>query len=179
MPANVTVSITIDDLMTALRGFLLSATGVSEVIQAYGNNVAMPKGESIIMSDLGTKGLSTDITEYDGSAGAAKHSRSTQWRCQIDIYGERSHDLATIVATLWRSTYGCDDLAQRLPGFQPLYSSEPRQMNFTNSEGNYEPRYTLDLISNFRPIVTVPQSFATRFDLQLVEVDSTYPPDKD
>lgn len=173
MPPNVTVSITIDDLMTALRGFLLSATGVTEVIQAFGNDVPMPKGEFIILSDIGTKGLSTDITEYDGPASAAKHSRSTQWRCQVDIYGERAHDLATIVATLWRSTYGCDDLAQRLPGFQPLYSSEPRQMNFINSEAGYEQRYTLDLISNFRPIVTVPQSFATHFDLSLTGVDTT------
>lgn len=173
MPANVTVSITIDDLMTALRGFLLSTTGVSEVIQAFSNDVAMPKGESIVMSDLGTRGLSTDTATYH--SGAAQHSRSTQWRCQIDIYGERSHDLATIIATLWRSNYGCNDLQLRLPGFQPLYSSEPRQMNFINSEAGYEQRYTLDLISNFRPIVTVPQDFATRLDLQLIEVDTTYP----
>ncbi|WP_414499434.1 LIC_12616 family protein [Zymobacter sp. IVIA_12111.31 C1] len=172
MPTNVTVSLTIDDLMTALRGFLLSATGVSEVIQALGNNVPMPKGECIILSDIGTRGLSTDITEYDGANGTAQHSRSTQWRCQVDIYGERAHDLATIIATLWRSTYGCDDLAQRLPGFQPLYSSEPRQMNFISGEANYEPRYTLDLISNFRPIVTVPQAFAQRLELSTTKADT-------
>jgi hypothetical protein len=62
-------SITETNLMTALRGFILSVVDC-EVIRTQVNRVAMPVGDFIALTALSGIPLSTNVTTYTSSTKA-------------------------------------------------------------------------------------------------------------
>lgn len=173
---STTIDITQTQLLTALRTFLLGIYA-GEVIQSQNNRVPMPNGNFCTMTPLFLTGLSTSRSTYTDpgtSLGTESNQRSTEWRVQLDFYGESAADSATMVAALIRTSYACDQLADS--GMQPLYAGEPKQTTLTNAEQQYESRWTVDFIAQFNPTVQTTMDFADQLAIGLVDVDVTFPP---
>ena len=170
------IDITETQLLTALRTFLLTVYA-GEVIQAQANRVAMPQGNFCTMTPLFLKALTMSHSAYTDpgtNPGAESNQRSTQWNVQLDFYGPTSSDACAIVAALIRTDYACDQLAAS--GMQPLYAGDPKQTTMINAEQQYEPRWTVEFVAQFNPIVTTPLDFASVLNAGLIDVDVKFPP---
>jgi hypothetical protein len=148
--------------------------------------------------------LATNVETYNDlvTSGFKNSLQSTQMTVQIDFHGPLSGDNAQIFTTLWRDEYSTDYLAQgtfilgnlevspgvnltdqngniiQVTGYvdlQPLYSSEPRQIDFINAEDQYEERWSVDAEMQINPIATTPQQFADTLTVTLVNVEETFP----
>jgi hypothetical protein len=170
-----TVNVTEADLFAALRSFLLTVLGDTfQVFKSQGNRDAMPKGSFVMMTPLFIDGLSTNVVTYDAAHGARHDARTTQLRVQLDVYGPDASANSNIIATLFRSEYATEQMASG--PLQPFYATEPKQNVMTNSEAQYEDRWTFELYMQFNPTVTSPQQFADALQINLVEVDTKFPP---
>lgn len=176
---SVTVSITKAQLQTALRAFLLGITGNGwQVIEGQDNRVAMPTGTFITMTSMLTPMLSTSKSTWvdpGSNPGTENNLTSSQWRCQLDFYGDGAGDMALTVSRLVRTEYACDQFATSGVDMQPLYAEEPRNTTLINAEQQYEERWTLDFLAQFNPVVSTPLDFAATLTAGLVEVDTTFP----
>ena len=181
-----TIDITEDILLTAVRGFLLSAVS-GEVIRSQQNRVAMPLGVFTEMTPIDSVGMSVNRKTYHDTGvagtGTTGNQQSKRWRCQLDCYGSQAHDNATLISTLWRTPYACglfmtacQALGIPAKSIAPLYAGDPRNNNMINAEEQYQDRWTLEVTLQFNPTVTVPQDFADQLNIGLVEVDAKYPP---
>lgn len=177
-----------DSLFFCLRSFLLDHVPVTSCRQAQLNNTAMPKGNFIIMTPLGTSGLSTDLTtyQYDPDSGISQetHTRVTEWRCQLDFYGTSSQENADIIATITRSEYACDwfrDFAHNSSGngvvISPIACTDPKQTSMINGEDQWQDRWTCEFHAQIPINVLVPQSFMTNASVNAKSVDAVIPPE--
>ena len=176
---SITVSIVESDLYTALRGFLMGALSCA-VVKGQENRSAMPSGDFCVMTSLGTQDISTPTSAYTDpgtNPGGESYSQSVQWTCQLDFYGPSAFDNASIIARLMRTPYACDAIAAAGFDFQPLYASDPKNTTFANGQQQYESRWTFDFIGQFNPNVSTSQDFASSLDINLAEVDATFPPE--
>ncbi len=78
---------------------------------------------------------------------------------QCDIHGSFSCDNAHIITTAFRDVYACDKFAESNKNVFPLFSSEPKQIPFNNSEQQVEERWVVDLTVQVNPIITISQQF--------------------
>jgi hypothetical protein len=181
-----TIDITETILLTALRGFLLSAVS-GDVVQSQQNRVAMPKGTFTIMTPIDSVGISVNRKTYHDTGvagtGTEGNTQSKKWRCQLDCYGAQAHDNATLISTLWRTPYACglfitacQTLGIPSKSIAPLYAGDPHNTNMINAEEQFQDRWTLDVTLQFNPTVTVPQDFAAQLIIGLAEVDAKFPP---
>lgn len=165
-------------LYTALRAFLLDLV-TCPVLQSQQNRTAMPTGDFILMTGTGSSGLSTDKTTFIPGAsnpGNETHARSTQWNVQLDCYGQDAADMASLIATTFKTDYAAAQFALAVIEIQPLYANDPRQMTIVDSEQQYEPRWIVELALQFNPVVTLPQDYAIALSVIPAEVDAVYPP---
>lgn len=173
---SASISVTQTQLLNALRTFLLSIyTG--EVIQSQNNRVPMPTGNFCTMTPLFLNGLSTNRASYTDpgtNPGTESNERSTEWRVQLDFYGDNAADSAATVATLIRTPYACEQLADS--GMQPLYAGDPKQTTMINAEQQWQSRWTMDFVAQFNPVVQTPMDFADQLGIGLVDVDVAFPP---
>lgn len=173
-----TVSVTESMLYAALRAFLLGLVSCP-VLQSQQNRVAMPAGDFILMTGLGAPGLSTDKTTFipgQSNPGNETHTRSTQWNVQLDCYGPDAPDMAALIATTFKTDYAAAQLALAPIEIQPLYADDPRQMTIVDSEGQYNPRWVVEMALQYNPVVTLPQDYAMAIAVVPAEVDATFPP---
>lgn len=172
---SATISITESQLYTALRSLLLGVLPC-QVVQAQQNRVAMPVGDFVTMTSLGTSGLSTDKATYQPVAGTQTHERSTRWDVQLDFYGANAADYANLVATLMKSDYACSQIEASGLSMDPLYAEEPRQIPFVNAESQYEKRWSVQCAFQFNPTVVVAQQFAASLEVVPASIDVVFPP---
>lgn len=176
---SATISITQDDLTTALRGFLLSLVD-AEVFLSQENNSPMPIGDFVTMTPMFITGLSTNrVSYYDPGAGKGSEQtqRSNQWRCQLDFYGNSAQDMAAIVGTMIRSEYATEWFRQNNMPVTPLYAGEPHQTTMINAEQQYENRWTLDFIAQFNAVIATPLDFMDSIQVGIVAADLKFPPE--
>lgn len=173
---TLSISITDENLLTALRGFLLSALG-GEVVQGQANRVAMPAGDFIEMTPMLLSSLSTTRSSYDPSTSVQSFANPTKWTCQLDFYGASAANNAATFLAVIRSSYACEQFAASGLDFQPLYAGDPRNTTLITGEQQYEGRYTVDFIAQFNPVVQTPQDFANQLAIGLVDVDVVFPPE--
>lgn len=196
----IALSFTDSQALAALRTFLLSLVpdGV-EVLRGLGNRVPEPPGDDfIVITPILRERLSTNVAAYrDGypaSPSVKDVRQATRLTVQVDVHGPASGDTVQIIATLWRDPFACDALAAPDIDVAPLYASEPRQMPFLNEAQQVEPRWSVDLVMQINPRVTVAQDFAAALEIGtaghpvtatttrpvswngLHDVDTTYPP---
>ena len=176
MPA--TIDITETQIMTALRGFLMSIlTPDIEVIRAQGNKIAMPVGEFVVLTPITITGLSTNVVDYNRTNGQRLDRRASQIRVQIDCFGASAMEMAEKIFILSRSEVGCDYFLSAGIDMQPLYSDDPKQTSMVNGERQYENRWTLEFYAQVNPTVTTPQDFAEELHFGatgIKEVDRTF-----
>lgn len=173
MTATVTPSL--EAIFTVLGGFITGLIGC-EVVRGLQNGVPMPKRPFISMTELFQNRLSTNVSAYNDpvtQVGARSTMQPTQYTIQVDCYGPDSGDWATILTTMFRDPYGCDQLG---PDVSPLYADDPRQAPLINGEENYERRWVITAVMQYNPVVSIPQQFAGALEAGIINVDATYPP---
>lgn len=174
---SIPVSLTEDALVEALGAFVQMIVGSQvAVVRGQQNRVPPPKGRYVYITPVLAPALSLPHTTYADvpDAGTMTLTRPTQWNAQVDCYGDGAQDMALAIGIALRSSYGCDAL--KASGAQPLYTGEPRQLPFITAEDQYLERWSVDAVLQFNPSITVPQQFADALHVDLVEVDTTYPP---
>lgn len=177
-----TISITEEQLFTALRDFIVSLVDPNlPVIRGQQNRVPTPEGDFVAMSPLFSQGLATTVQTYQqpvapATVGTQTNQQSKQWTAQIDCYGESANDTAALLSAMARTPYAADRFAAGGLGIQPLYASEPRQLAFVTGESEYQERWTFELSLQYNPQVIVTQEFADTVTVGLINVDVQYPP---
>jgi hypothetical protein len=170
-----TVSITEDNLFTALGAFIVGAVGGAgvEVVRGQVNRVAMPGGEPIVMSPVLSVQLATPVSTFDGTNRNIQ--QSTQWNVQIDCYGAGGNDRARILSMLLRTEYGVSAITASGFDVVPLYAEESKQLPLTSGEQQYIERWSFDAVLQYNPRVSVPQDSAIVLTAGIVTVPRIYP----
>ena len=169
---TVAIGLTESDVFTTLRTALLSwLPGNTPVIKAQQNRVPEPiESDFVVMLPVFRRRLSTNLVTYsDGFDLSLPSTRTdtqeTEITIQLDVHGPHSADNSTVVSTLFRSGVACEAFAATGLPIAPLYSTDPRQLVFVNSEDQFEDRWTFDVVLQANIDVTTPQQFAAEVDV--------------
>lgn len=176
----ISISITEDNLMTALRGFLLPILQC-EIFQGQGNRASAPADPFVEMTTMFLEDLSTNKTVYadtgSSATSAIKNSRSIKWTVQLDFYGSSAMNQANLIAGLVRTDFACAAFAASGIDMAPLYATEPHQTTMISGEQQYEGRFTFDFVAQFNPVIATPMQYADQLHFGLAEVATTFPPE--
>jgi hypothetical protein len=177
-----TLSLTESNTLQALGQFLVAVlpTGTAVVV-GQDNRVASPQSANYaVMTPIMRTRLATNLTTYaDGfpsNPTTRSDTQATMVTIQVDTFGPASGDNAQIIQTLFRSDWSCEQFAGYGFDVTPLYTSDPRQMKFTDESAQVQQRWSIDLQLQASPVVTVPQDFADELVVGVVNVDASYPP---
>ena len=158
-----TSSITVDQVIDALKTFLTPFMPGAQIVRGQVNRVALPSNPCAVLTEILQVDLSVPHTEYqppvdpapaDGTVTIYGPSRID---IQIDFYGEQAGEFCKTVKTAFRSHWGFSHFPANI---KPLYTSDGIQTPLTTGEQQYESRWTLTASLQYNPIVTVPQDFA-------------------
>lgn len=169
------ISVTEDQLFTQL-GSMFATLVDGPLVRGLDNRVAMPVGAFAAMTTTVLTQLSQPVQTYAIAAELPQLQTITtpmQWHVSVDCYGPFSQQWAVILATVLRSMYACENLAD----LQPLFASDPMQLPLVAGESQYIERWRFDAVLQYNPAVTLPQQSAIALDLDLISVDATYPPE--
>lgn len=177
-----TLSLTESQTLQALGQFLVAVlpTG-TDIVAGQDNRVASPQAANYaVMTPIGRARLATNLTTYtDGFPSdpmTRQDTQATQVTVQVDTFGPLSADNAHLIQTLLRSDWACDQFATYGFDVTPLYTSEPRQMPFTDESRQVQQRWSIDCYLQCNPVVTVSQEFADQLAVGVISVDVQYPP---
>lgn len=171
----------------SISGTALTVTNIQDGTISVGQSVfgtGVAAGTKVVATVSGTGGTGTYTvsptqTVVNGtlSGGQVGVAQATEVMIQLDVHGPSSGDNSQVITTLMRDEYGVRRL-QELSGGQvwPLYADDPRQTAFINEQQQYEDRYVLSCVLQINPVVTIPQEFASVVEVDLLDVDATYPP---
>ena len=160
---------TIDDVMKSLGDFIKTLV-LCPIIKGQHNNVPMPKGEFILMTQKGQDRLAFNEVTYNGIDNRTL-TRFTKYDIQLDFYGVGSGDRAGAVETAFFDAYACEFFGENI---QPLYCSNAIQMPLVNGEQNYEERWTLTASLEANLDVVIGQQSANSLTVVPVNVEATY-----
>jgi hypothetical protein len=170
------ISITDQDVFTALVTFFgLYLPGIP-VVQAQDNRVPMPIGGFVMMNNTSQTRLSTNVPKYNAGSvnpGAKEILTATKYGMQLDFYGPDSASWAMQTQTLFRDEFATDAFPANI---QPLYADDPMQMPLIDGEDQYEQRWKVSAFLQYNPIITVGQDFAAALTVEIASVDVVYPP---
>lgn len=171
-----TISLTDQDVFTALRAFLVAILPANTpVVQAQDNLVPMPVSGFVAMTSKSTERLETNLDAYTDTGtnpGTRGQTVPTRYVIQIDVYGADSPQWAAIIQGLFRSSYALETFPATV---RPLHADDPIQIPLINGEHNYEQRWKLDAHMQYNPVITTSQDFADTLSASLVSVERTYP----
>lgn len=177
---TVTTAPSQDLVYQALETFLTGVlpAGVP-VIRGLPNRAAMPQPVPgfVTMQALFRSRLRWNIDTWDttnSAPTAATIEQGTEIHMQIDCYGASSADWANTISTLLRDPYG---VAALTPNVVPLYADDGRMIPLTDSEQQYEERWSLDARLQFNPVTTIAQTFTNQpATIAIINVPEAYPP---
>lgn len=169
--------VTEDEVLTAFRAFIVSLalTGVDEadVIQSQVNRVPEPTGaDFVVFTPTYRKRIATNVESWSTAPDPAppptelRMERDTEITLQLDIHGPNSADNAQVIATVWRSDYGCRAIDP--PIFQPLYASDGHQAPFLNAEKQYENRWVMSVLMQANVAVSTETAFADSIGVEII-----------
>lgn len=179
-----TISVTESMLMTALRTVLLALVPTSSIVQGYQNRVALPNGAFLELTSLLVKPLSMTDNPRSGwvpgtsNPGVEGNTRSNEWVCQVDCFGAGASEMANLVALLVRTSFACTAFGNLTPApLAPLFTTEPRQLQFLNDSNQYEARWLFEFHAQYNPVVLTPLDFADTLEVIPVSIDARFPPE--
>lgn len=178
------IDLTESSILTALRSYLLSILpNEVEIVRSQSNRVPSPAASDYVVMTPGLRErLETNRTNYSDQplasppVGTSSSEMSTKMTVQLDVHGPFSADNTQIIATLFRSQSSCDFFAATGFNMAPLYTSEPRQLNFETAERQNELRWIVDVVLQINPIITQAQDFADKLTVGVHSVDVEFPP---
>lgn len=154
---NFVSSIAVDDVIDALRTFILPFMQGGEVVRSQTNRVPMPADPCAILKEILQVDVHTPYTDYQPDDDTATIRGPQQIDVQIDFYGLVSGEICKAVKSAFRTGWGFDQFPANI---KPLYTSDGIQAPLTTGEQQYESRWTLTASMQYNPIITVPQQFA-------------------
>jgi hypothetical protein len=152
-----TASITVDQVIDALKAFLTPFMPGAQIVRAQVNRVALPSNPCAVLTELLQVDLSVPATDYQPLANTATIYGPSRIDVQIDFYGAQAGEFCKTVKTAFRSHWG---FAHFPANIRPLYTSDGVQSPLLTGEQQYESRWTLTASMQYNPTVTVPQEFA-------------------
>jgi len=160
-----TASISVDQVIDALKDFLTPFVPGGQVVRAQVNRVALPSNPCCVLTELLQVDLSVPATDYQPIAGTATIYGPSRIDVQIDFYGSQAGEFCKTAKTAFRSHWG---FAHFPVNIKPLYTSDGVQSPLLTGEQQYESRWTLTASMQYNPTVTVPQDFADALALAKV-----------
>ena len=180
---SVSVNITESDLRTALVTVLTELLPAGwKVINLQQDRVAMPNVPFVGMTQLRMPLNATPVHGYDSTNPAPisyTTSTDTLWVVQLDFCGSVSsgaQNAALVAARLLRDDWGYQAFLATGIAVNMVDVGDPKNTNFINDQNQFEDRWTLEFTGEFDPSITVTQDFASALNVELIEVDTTYPP---
>jgi hypothetical protein len=130
--------------------------------------------DTIITANLGgglyTVSQAQNVASQKIAGGVKTMFNPVKMTIQCDIHGVRSCDNAHIVTTAFRDMYAVEQFATSNKNVFPLFSTDPKQMVFTNDQQQAENRWEVDFTIQVNPVVTISQQF---FDtLTILAIDA-------
>lgn len=175
---SIVVSITEEQLLTALRTFLLTLVPVgTEVIDGNDNRTPMPITPFVMMTTLRFADLSVSRSTYnvptDGTAnGSENNATDVQWNVQIDCFGSGASSNANTIARLIKTPYAVQQFDASGLAMAPLYATEVHNTTMINGEQQYEQRFTFEFVAQFNPVIQTPMQFANEVTVGIQTVES-------
>jgi len=177
-----TLDLTQSQTLTVLRSFLIALSGYDPkyVVQGQSNRVAAPTATNyIVFTPLTRTRLATNVVKYSSTATLLNQHTLTQSAMlpvQVDCYGPQSSDLSQVISTEFRSSDAIDFFATAGLEVTPLYTSDPRQIPFSDEGDQIQMRWSLDCQLQIKPGVTSGQQFADSLAIGIQNIDVFYPP---
>ncbi len=160
-----TTSITIDEVIDALKAFLVPFCTGMEIVRGQVNRVPSPLGGYVVLTEGTLIDLQVPSSIVDKITEEATLHGPQEIAIQIDFYGASSGQLCSAVKQALRSSYGFDKFPENI---KPLYTDAGRQIPLVTGEEEYETRWTLTAALQYNPVVTVPQQTATALELESI-----------
>lgn len=176
------VTPTLDEVVQKLGDFIAWILSTDEVvipvIQLPVNRAAPPLPDPgfVGMRPAVLGRISTNIDMWDQTIldpTTLQILQSIKFSVQLDCYSPQASEWALILSTVLRDEYAVRPLK---PILAPLYTDDPVQAPLIDGEEQYEKRWIVQTYLQYNPIVTVPQEFANRATVGVVNVDVRYPP---
>lgn len=105
------------------------------------------------------------------AAGTKELYTPTELTIQLDLHGPESANACQMIVTAFRDSYSAEQFKQVGFNVFPLYSGEPKQMAFRNSEQQIEGRWVLELTLQYNAAFEVPQQFFDDTTITATEVN--------
>jgi len=169
-------------LSGSISGKVLTVASVAYGTIATGNQLFGPTvaDNTIIGAQTGPTtwavSVSQNISLGPLACGVQRKMQELQFGVQLDVHGPNSLDNSTIISTLFRDAQAVDFFNGLNPNITPLYTTEPAQIPFINDQDQYENRWIVETEIQVNATIVVPQQFADALNVELIEIDSTYPP---
>ena len=168
----------------SITGTTLSVSSVLEGVIAAGlylsaENIAVDTHITAILTGTGGVGdyritPTQNLASRPMQAGSKDHMQATQITIQVDVHGPSASDNAQRISTLLRDEYGTESFRNSGFNIAPLYSNDPRQIPFTNAEQQIEAKWSVEVVLQANPVVSIPQQFADVVEVALISADRTY-----
>lgn len=176
-PASMaTVDLTESVIFAKLGDFLTDALPqlAGSIVQGQENRVPPPQaGDYVVFFPTRRARLRTNVGEYAPVLDKRSVTTGVEITVQVEVHGPNSADNAQVITSLWRDPYGVEFMD---PVCAPLFAEEPVQFPFWNDQEQTENRWVLKLHLQANVTVSTAQEFADTLHIDLVEVDTTYPP---
>ena len=163
-----TISLNINEgaIFKALGDFLSLVVIAGTVVErGQANRVAPPAAVNyVVMIPLYQERISTNLDQYPYVLNVTANKtvqQDTKVTVQVDTYGPLAGDNAQLITSLFFDEFGCNSFSASGFDMQPLFSSQPRQEPFSDSNQQVEEHWYITLTMQVNPIVTMPQQFAT------------------
>lgn len=179
-----TVDVTETLVFTALRAFLLAFLPSVEVVKGQVNRVPEPIGPDFVtMIPIYRERIETNTVSFldryltdPNLTGQRFDFQPVKLTVQLDVHGPNSPENSQIITSLWRSEAATLYFSRNgYSSMAPLYSEEPKQIPFANSEQQIEERWVIDIYMQINPTTTSFQDFADTLTPTVIEVEATYP----
>lgn len=174
------VTPTEDDVFNVLRAFVQSVLPVAAdnsspfvMVSGQENRVAEPVDPNyIVFWPLRMPRLSTTVEKLISFGLESTYTQSSQCVIQLDVHGPQAFNNSSIISTMFRSSYAVDFFAGVGDAIAPLFADDPRQMQFTDGEQQYENRYVIEANMQVNQTITAVAQSARELTLGVVDVDT-------
>lgn len=150
-----------DQVFDALFGWIASALGLpddtDQIVKGFQNLVATPLASPVVISPGILQRQDFGRQAHEPVVGKLDLLGHNTYSYQIDCYGPRGAERASIIAGAWRTIWGVDNM--RSTALIPLYADDPQQRNIVNAEGQFEQRFMVRLYGQVNQTIRVPQDY--------------------
>jgi hypothetical protein len=173
---TLTASPSIADVLQDIRTFLQAILGTgTQVIRGIANRVPAPLPQTgfIVLTPIYQERLEYNADNFSDVKNPAPTTLSIRVSMRIDVqcdvYGSGgwAGTWAAMIVQLWRDEFACNAMVNS----QPLYADDARMIPLTDSEQQYEERWSMTLTAQYNPVVTPAQTFADGTDFGMIPAD--------